>query len=156
MRPERSGTPRPETLSARPMATAVTWAVAWAYWPGAAGPVAVDAAGADARDVEGRGVERFADGFADVAAAGVQHDPYALGFVHGEVEDVGDALAAEQHLERLAQQNPDVVIGAVDHIKEALIRREREPGGGAGETVAVHGNQTHQRRPRRRARRSCC
>src|SRR5712664_3246036 len=30
-------------------------------------------------------------------------------------------------LERLTQKNPDVVVGAVDHIEEALIRREREP-----------------------------
>src|SRR5258706_14113746 len=36
-------------------------------------------------------------------------------------------------LERLAQKNPDVVVGAVDHIEEALIRREREPGGRPGE-----------------------
>jgi hypothetical protein len=32
-------------------------------------------------------------------------------------------------LKRFTQQNPDVMVGAVDHIHEALIRREREPGG---------------------------
>src|SRR5439155_4769116 len=46
-----------------------------------------------------------------------------------------DPLLSEviEDLERLAQQNPDMVVGAVDHIKEALIRRECEPGGGACE-----------------------
>src|SRR5215475_5765011 len=46
-----------------------------------------------------------------------------------------DPLLSEviEDLERLTQQNPDMVVGAVDHIEEALIRREREPGGGAGE-----------------------
>src|SRR6202049_5353520 len=36
-------------------------------------------------------------------------------------------------LERLTQKNPDVVVRAVDHDKEALIRRERESGGRPGE-----------------------
>src|SRR5262245_26415362 len=46
-----------------------------------------------------------------------------------------DALLSEviEDLERLTQQNPDVVVGAVDHIEEALVRREREAGGGACE-----------------------
>jgi hypothetical protein len=30
------------------------------------------------------------------------------------------------HLERLTQKNPHVVVRAVDHIQEALIRRKRE------------------------------
>src|SRR5262245_7835047 len=38
-----------------------------------------------------------------------------------------------ENLERLAQKNPDVVVGAVDHVEEPLIGRECEPGGGAGE-----------------------
>src|SRR5216684_4254278 len=40
---------------------------------------------------------------------------------------------AVDDLERLTQKNPDVVVPTVDHIEEALIRREREPGGRPGE-----------------------
>src|SRR5438093_7138205 len=41
-----------------------------------------------------------------------------------------DTLLADMvdDLKRFTQENPDVVVRAVDHVQESLIRREREPG----------------------------
>src|SRR5882762_8939177 len=45
-----------------------------------------------------------------------------------------DTLLADvvDDLERLTQENPDVVVRAVDHVQEALIRRERKPRSRSG------------------------
>ena len=72
--------------------------------------------------LEAPAVEVFAD--VDVAFA---VDREGMGHVQRSAEDplLSDAI---DDLERLAQKNPDVVVRAVDHVQEALIRREREPG----------------------------
>src|SRR5262245_23425514 len=77
--------------------------------------------------LEAPAVEVFAD--VDVALA---VDGQRMRHVQRPAED---PLLSEviEDLERLTQQNPDVVVGAVDHIEEALVRREREAGGGACE-----------------------
>src|SRR3989442_1040438 len=72
-------------------------------------------------------VEVFAD--VDVAFA---VDREGMRHVQRSTEDtlLSDVV---DDLERLTQKNPDVVVRAVDHIQEALIRREREPRGRPGE-----------------------
>src|SRR5207253_1713020 len=77
--------------------------------------------------LEAPAVEVFAD--VDVAFA---VDRKCMRHVQRSAEDtlLSDVV---DDLERLTQKNPDVVVGAVDHVQEALIRREREPGSRPGE-----------------------
>src|SRR5215467_6263189 len=77
--------------------------------------------------LEAAAVEVFAD--VDVTFA---VDREGMRHVQRSAEDplLSDVI---DDLERLTQKNPDVVVRAVDHIQEALIWREREPGCRAAE-----------------------
>jgi hypothetical protein len=71
-------------------------------------------------------VEVFAD--VDVSSA---VDREGMRYVQRPAEDplLSDVI---DDLECLTQKNPDVVVSAVDHVQEAVIRRKREPRGRPG------------------------
>src|SRR5438093_10191494 len=91
--------------------------------------------------LEAPAVEVFAD--VDIAFA---VDREGMRYVQRSAEDtlLTDVV---DHLERVPQENPDVVVRPVDHVQEALIWREREAGGRPGE----QGSRSDESFPHKRA-----